>query len=79
VTGSRALIAVPVLVAAAIGLAGCQEAERAAPAQGSSGGSSPHASGPAATSDPLAGVEATVDTVERDVDSDADADAGTGR
>jgi hypothetical protein len=63
-TGSRALLAVPVVVAV-FGLAGCRGAERAAP--------------PVVSADPLAGVEATVDGIEHDVDTDAGSDARTGR
>jgi hypothetical protein len=78
-SGSRALLAVPVVLAAVLGLAGCRAAERTAlPAvPSSSGGSSSHGSRTTAATDPLAGVEATVDAVEHDVDADAGSDSGS--
>jgi hypothetical protein len=75
---SPVLVAVPVMVVAVLGLAGCRGAERAAlPAPGVS--SAPHVSGTAKAADPLADVEATVNVIEHDVDADAGSDSGTGR
>jgi hypothetical protein len=80
-TRVHALVAVPVLLTAVLGLAGCRGAERAAlpapaassPAPASGPG---RASGSVASTGPLADVEATVDAIEHDVDSDSGSDAG---
>ena len=59
----RVLVAVPVVVACVLGLGGCRDGDHAAPP------ATPVVAPSAA--DPLAGIEAQVDAVERDVDSDA--------
>jgi hypothetical protein len=70
VSRARMLVAVPLVVLAVLGLAGCRGADRGAV-------SAPPAT--ASSADPLAGIESEVDSVERDVDSDATADADSGR
>ena len=78
----RVLVVVPVVVLGVLGLSGCRGADRAAlpaptlqpvPALRSA----PAASGSPA--DPLAGIESTVDAVERDVDADSRPDSAAGR
>ena len=61
----RVLVAVPVVVACVLGLGGCRGGDRAAPP------AAPVVASSAAAADPLAGIEAQVDAVQRDVDSDA--------
>jgi hypothetical protein len=73
---TRVLVVVPVAVLGVLGLGGCRGADRAAlPAPAPR--SAPAASGSAA--DPLAGIESTVDVVERDVDADSRSDSAAGR
>ena len=62
----RVLVAVPVVVTCVLGLGGCRGDDRAAPPA-----APVVASSAASAADPLAGIEAQVDAVERDVDSDA--------
>jgi hypothetical protein len=65
---AHVLVALSVLLAV-LGLGGCRGADRAAlPA--------PTSAGAAASTDPLAGIEHEVDSVERDVNSDADTGSG---
>ena len=63
----RVLVAVPVVVACVLGLGGCRGGDRAAPPAAPVVPSAVSAF----AADPLAGIEAQVDAVERDVDSDA--------
>ena len=77
----RILGTVVVVVACMVGLAGCRGGERAAPASVGPAAVAPAGSGRGApvrtdtgtgtAGDPLAGIEAQVDAVERDVDADA--------
>jgi hypothetical protein len=81
-SGSRALLAVPVVLAAVLGPAGCRGVERAAlpvPVVSSPAVAPSSLRTGSTTADPLAGVEATVDAIEHDVDTDAGADSATGR
>jgi hypothetical protein len=70
----RVLVVVPLVVLGVLGLGGCRGADRAAlPAPQSA--AVPRSAASAA--DPLAGIESSVDAVERDVDADSRADAGS--
>ena len=64
----RVLVAVPVVVTCVLGLGACRGDDRAAPPAAPVVASS---AASASAADPLAGIEAQVDAVERDVDSDA--------
>ena len=76
------LVVVPAVLVATLGLGACRGAERSAlPASGVSSPSPAARVGSGASgssADPLAGIESTVDSVERDVDSDARDGSGTG-
>jgi hypothetical protein len=70
----RVLVVVPLVVLGVLGLGGCRGADRAA-----SPAPAPHSAVPrsaASAPDPLAGIESSVDAVERDVDADSRSDAG---
>jgi hypothetical protein len=60
------LLVVVAAVLSVLALGGCREAGRAA---------SPVEPSVSVSADPLAGIEATLDAVERELDTDADADA----
>jgi hypothetical protein len=66
---SRRAVALAAAVAAALLLGGCRAADRAA-VTGTPSGTPPVVTGSGAQ-DPLAGIEATVGAVERDLDADA--------
>jgi hypothetical protein len=66
---SRGAVALTALVAVTVLVGGCRAADRAA-ATGAPAGTSAVVTGSGAQ-DPLAGVEATVGAVERDLDADA--------
>jgi hypothetical protein len=84
----RLVLAVPVVVACALGLGGCRGGDRVALPVATPAVAPPSASAPAvstrsgavrsgsaatgAAADPLAGIESEVDAVERDLDADAD-------
>ena len=70
----RLPVVVPVLLGVLI-LGGCRDADRAAlPADAPAA----PVSRDRISADPLRGIEAAVDTVERDVDADAGSDGGSG-
>jgi hypothetical protein len=74
-----AVVVIPCAVGLLAGLAGCRGGEREAPAAVGPATVAPAGSGPGAAArtdagtagDPLAGIEAQVDAVERDVEADA--------
>jgi hypothetical protein len=75
---THVLVVVPMVVLGVLGLGGCRGADRAAlptPQPAPQSAAVPRFAASAA--DPLAGIESSVDAVERDVDADSRADAGS--
>ena len=76
--GPRVLAVVSVAVLCVLGLGGCRGGDRTAAAPRSAPAASGSA-GSGSVADPLAGIESSVDAVERDVDTDSRADSPAGR